>query len=350
MNEFRIGNRVLGPGNRTLVIAELGVNHDGSVQKALDLVAAAASCGADAVKLQIFHANTLMHASCSMAEYQKQRTKFENPIDMLRRYELSAGDLRRVVQRIRELNMIPLATPFSSQDLEVIESMRLPAIKIASPDLVNRPLLEGAAALRLPLLMSTGAANMDEVASSVDWLREWGCTFALLHCVSAYPTPNELAHLCWIGELGRRFDCPAGYSDHTTEMLSGGIAVGAGACIVEKHLTYDRTAKGPDHAASADPREFERYVKRIREADTLCGAPGKTVLPIEEDVRKVSRQSLVVRRNLKAGETLRSEDLTFQRPGTGMPAAMITRAVGRRISREIVAGSLLQWDMLVDAA
>lgn len=350
MNEFRIGNRVLGPGHRTMVIAELGVNHDGSVQKALDLVAAAASCGADAVKLQIFHANTLMHASSSMAEYQKQRTKFENPIDMLRRYELSAGDLRRVVQRIRELNMIPLATPFSSQDLEVIEAMRLPAIKIASPDLVNRPLLEGAAALRLPLLMSTGAASMDEVARSVDWLLEWGCTFALLHCVSAYPTPNELAHLCWIGELGRRFDCPAGYSDHTTELLSGAIAVGAGACIIEKHLTYDRKAKGPDHAASADPREFERYVKRIREAETLCGSPGKTVLPIEEHVRKVSRQSLVVRRSLKAGETLRSEDLTFQRPGTGMPAAMITRAVGRRISREIAAGSLLQWDMLVDAA
>jgi N-acetylneuraminate synthase/N,N'-diacetyllegionaminate synthase len=350
MNELRIGNRVLGPGRRTMVVAELGVNHDGSVQKALDLVAAAATCGADAVKLQVFRANALMHASSCLAEYQKQRVKVESPIDMLRRYELSIGDIRRVVQRVRELNMIPLATPFSSQDLEVIEALHLPAIKIASPDLVNRPLLEGAASLRLPLLISTGAANMDEVATTVDWLADWGSTFALLHCVSAYPTPNELAHLCWIGELGRRFDCPAGYSDHTTEILSGALAVGAGACIIEKHLTYDRAAKGPDHAASADPQQFERYVKRIREADTLCGAPGKTVLPIEEDVRKVSRQSLVVRRSLKAGETLRSEDLTFQRPGTGMPAAMIGKAVGRRISREISAGSLLQWDMLIDAA
>ena len=350
MSAFQIGNRPLGAGQKTLVIAELGVNHDGSVQKALELVSAAAACGADAVKIQVFRANALMHASSSLAEYQKQRVKAENPIDMLRKYELAVGDIRRVVQRVRELNMIPLATPFSSQDLEVLEGLRLPAIKIASPDLVNRPLLEGAASLHLPLLVSTGAASMEEVDTSVSWLRDWGCTFALLHCVSAYPAPVEAAHLCWIGELARRFDCAAGYSDHTTDVLSGALAVAAGACIVEKHLTYDRSAKGPDHAASADPQQFERYVKRIREAEVLCGAPGKAVLPIEEDVRTVSRQSLVVRRSLKSGETLRIEDLTFQRPGTGMPAAMITQAVGRRLSRAVAAGSLLEWDMLSDAA
>ena len=129
-----------------------------------------------------------------------------------------------------------------------------------------------------------------------------------------YPTPGELANLCWIGELAPQFDCPVGYSDHTTEILSGALAVAAGACIVEKHLTYDRSAKGPDHAASADPQQFERYVRRIREAETLCGSPGKTVLPVEEDVRKVSRQSLVVRRSLQPGETLRSEDLTSSVP------------------------------------
>lgn len=350
MNELRISGRSVGPGNRTLVIAELGVNHDGSLQKALDLVVAAASCGADAVKLQIFHANTLMHTSCVLAEYQKQRVKVESPIEMLRKFEFSAGDLRRIVQRIRELNMIPLATPFSSQDLEQVEAMRLPAIKIASPDLVNRPLLEGAAALRLPLLISTGAASMQELEMCVGWMQEWGCNFSLLHCISAYPTPSEMANLCWISEIARRFDCLVGYSDHTTEILSGALAVAAGSCIVEKHLTYDRSAKGPDHAASADPQQFERYVRRIREAETLCGSPGKTVLPVEEDVRKVSRQSLVVRRSLQPGETLRPEDLTFQRPGTGMPAAMITEAVGRRISRAVAAGSLLQWDMLTDAA
>ncbi|HSU68503.1 MAG TPA: N-acetylneuraminate synthase family protein [Tepidisphaeraceae bacterium] len=350
MNELLLDTRWVGPGKRVLIIAELGVNHDGSAQRAIELVTAAASCGADAVKLQLFRANALMHASSMLADYQKQRVKAENPIDMLRKYELPFADVRRIVQRIRELNMIPLATPFSSQDLETVEALRLPAIKIASPDLVNRPLLERAAEIGKPLLISTGAASMDEVATTVSWLADWNCPFALLHCISAYPTPNPLANLCWIHEIARAFDCPVGYSDHTTDVGSGALATAAGACIIEKHLTYDRTAKGPDHAASADPQQFERYVRRIREAEVLCGTPGKTVLPIEEDVRTVSRQSLVVRRSLQAGEMLRTEDLTFQRPGTGLPAAMIAQAVGRRINRAVQAGAMLQWDMLTDAA
>lgn len=150
--------------------------------------------------------------------------------------------------------------------------------------------------------------------------------------------------------LARRFDVPVGYSDHTTAALGGAMAVALGACVIERQLTYDRSAKGPDHAASSDPGQFERYVKLVREAETLRGAPGKTVLPIEQDVRKVSRQSLVARRTLKAGDTLRAEDLTVQRPGTGMPAAMFARAVGRRIAKPVSAGAILQWDMLSDAA
>jgi sialic acid synthase SpsE len=125
--------------------------------------------------------------------------------------------------------------------------------------------------------------------------------------------------------------------------------VAAGACIVEKHLTYDRDAKGPDHAASADPRQFERYIKLVRDAQMFRGAEGKSVLPIEEDVRTVSRQSLVLRRSIQPGQTLRADDLTVQRPGTGMPAAQITQAIGRRIVKSAQAGSMLQWDML-DAA
>jgi N,N'-diacetyllegionaminate synthase len=350
MSDLQIDNRILGRGKPAMIIAELGVNHDGSVHRAIELVTAASNCGADAVKLQVFRANTLMHASSSFAEYQKQRVQADTPMEMLRRYELPTADIRRVVQRIRDLNMIPLATPFSPQDMESIAALRLPAIKIASPDLVNRPLLEAAAAIGKPLLISTGAATMQEVETTVEWMRELNCEFALLHCVCAYPTPNERANLCWIEELSRRFDVPVGFSDHTTHAFSGSLAVAAGACMLEKHLTYDQAAKGPDHAASADQQQFERYVKRVREAEVLCGAPGKVVLSIEEDVRRVSRQSLVLRRSLKTGETLKKEDLTVQRPGTGMPAAMITQAIGRRIIRPVTAGSLLQWDMLTDAA
>jgi sialic acid synthase SpsE len=254
------------------------------------------------------------------------------------------------VQVIRDMRMVPLATPFSPSDVETVAGLRLPAVKVASPDLVNRPLLSRVVEYGRPVLVSTGAATMLEVDMSVQWLRAWAAKFALLHCVSGYPTPAEDAHLCWIGELASRFDVPIGYSDHTTESFTGALAAAAGAVIVEKHLTYDRTAKGPDHAASADPPAFERYVRQIRDADRMRGAPGKHVLDIEQDVRKVSRQSLVVRRDLKVGQVIKEDDLTVQRPGTGMPASMIMQAVGRRATRPLQAGMLLHPDMFSPAA
>jgi N-acetylneuraminate synthase/N,N'-diacetyllegionaminate synthase len=350
MNPIKIESRQIAPGHPTLIIAEIGVNHDGSVQKALELVRIASNCGADAVKLQVYRTTSLLHPSCQLAGYQKERAPAEDPIELLRRYELSVTDIARVVRNIRELRMIPLATPFSPSDMEVIDRLRLPAIKIASPDMINRPLLEAAQTLGKPLLISTGAATMEEVQTTAGWLNEWKSEYALLHCVSSYPVPAAEANLAWIVELGKRFEVPIGYSDHTTESLSGALAAGAGALIIEKHLTYARDARGPDHAASADPSQFARYVKLVREADVLRGVPGKRVLDIEKDVRTVSRQSLVVRRSIAAGEVIRREDLTVQRPGTGLSAALIDRAVGRRARDVLRAGSMLEWEMLSDAA
>lgn len=350
MTALRIGNKTIAPTSPVLVIAEIGVNHDGSVDRALQLTETAAACGADAVKLQIFRAQALMHASSSFAEYQKDRVAAPSPVEMLRKYELGDAEIDRVVRRIRDLKMLPLATPFSLADVDAIRRLDLPAIKIASPDLVNRPLLDRAAHLGKPLLISTGAATLEEVRTTVAWMRDWQREFALLHCVSAYPVPADQANLCWISELAGQFGAPVGYSDHTTSLLSGALAVAAGACVLERHLTYDRTAPGPDHSASSDPRQFKQYIDLVREAQVLRGAPGKTVLPVEQDVRSVSRQSLVVARGLPKGAIIGMDDLIVQRPGTGIPAAMIVRAVGRRASRPIPSGSLLQWDMLSDAA
>ena len=352
MTELEIDKRVIGRGRRAFVIAEVGVNHDGSARRAIELARIAAACGADAVKLQLFRASLLMHASGTFAGYQKARTAAADntPADMLRRYELSLDDVRRVVAAVRELGLVPLATPFSPPDVDAIECLRLPAVKVASPDLVNRPLLHRVARYGKPMLVSTGACTIDEVEMAAGWLGGWGAAFGLMHCVSAYPTPAEHANLRWIGELAARFDVPIGYSDHTTETSTGALAVAAGATVIEKHLTYDRAANGPDHAASADPQGFERYVRLVRDAERACGRPGKRVLDIEQDVRRVSRQSLVVRRDLRGGDVLREDDLTVQRPGTGMPAAMITQAVGRRVLRPLQAGVLLTPDMLADAA
>jgi sialic acid synthase SpsE len=343
-----IAGRAIGPGKPTFVIAEIGVNHDGNLNKAIELVKIAAACGADAVKLQIFRASTLMHPTGVMAKYQKERSAVESPIEMLRRYELSREDLRTIVRAIIDCKMIPLATPFSPADIDTIMSLRLPAVKIASPDLVNRPLLYEVQQLGKPMLISTGAATLGEVRTTAQWLDDALAQYALLHCVSSYPVPAGDAQLCWIGELDRAFSVPVGYSDHTTNPVAGALAVAAGAVIVEKHLTYDHAARGPDHEASADPHQFERYVRLIREADAMRGTPGKCVLACEEDVRKVSRQSLVLRRALTAGETIQPGDLTVQRPGTGIPASMWGETIGRRAAVDIAPGTMLQPEMLED--
>ncbi len=349
-NPLTIFGRLISATEPTLVIAEIGVNHDGSLARALELVEAAAAARADAVKLQIFRAQNLMHGSSAFAAYQQKGCADSTPGEMLRKYELRQGELEQLIDAIRDRGMIPLATPFSLADVATIGELHLPAVKIASPDLVNRPLLLHAAALGKPLLISTGAATVEEIDRTAGWLRERAAPFALLHCVSSYPTQSHDANLCWIGELAARFNVPVGYSDHTTEAVGGACAVAAGACIVEKHLTYDRSAAGPDHAASADLAQFAEYVKHIRAADRLRGRPGKRVLEAEQEVRRVSRQSLVLCRELHPGDTLRPDDLVIQRPGTGIPAAQADAVIGRKVLRPLDAGTLLQWDMLSDAA
>lgn len=341
-----IFSRRISPLDPVLVIAEIGVNHDGQLARALELVDAARAAGADAVKLQLFRADALMHRSSAFASYQLERCAEASPAEMLRRYELSQDQVEAVVDRVWERQMVPIATPFSPADLSLIEHLRLPAVKIASPDLVNRPLLRRAAALGRPLLVSTGAATPAEIDMAAGWLREWNAAFALLHCVSAYPTAAHDANLCWVSELAARYGVPAGYSDHTTELLAGAAAVAAGACVVEKHLTYDRNATGPDHAASADPEQFREYVRMVRLAERLRGAPGRRVLPGEQDVRRVSRQSLVLARDLRPGDVLRADDLTVQRPGTGIPAAEFDRLVGRQLRAPATAGTMLTWEMI----
>jgi sialic acid synthase SpsE len=350
MKRLKIGDRTIGEDLAALVIAEIGVNHDGSLERALQLVKIASECGADAVKLQIFRGDRLMHASSKFAEYQSTRTDAHDPAEMLRKYELSPKDLATVVKAIREHDLIPIATPFSIEDVATIEELDLPAVKIASPDLVNRPLLERVAELGRPMLVSTGASTMDEVDTSVKWLEEWGVRFALMHCVSAYPTPPEQAHLLWMSAMARRHEVPVGFSDHTNEPMAGAFAVAAGAGIIEKHLTYDRHAAGPDHAASASPADFATYVELIHFAEQMRGGGQKRVLPIEQDVRIVSRQSLVLARDKGEGEEISAEDLRVQRPGTGISAADVTNAIGRSTKRALKAGTLLQWDMLSDAA
>jgi N,N'-diacetyllegionaminate synthase len=344
--QIRIGGRAVGADCAPMVVAEIGVNHDGSVERALRLVDIAARVGADAVKLQVFRAEQLVAGRGVLAAYQQRTTNAESSVELLRRYELSKEELGRVLGHAKSRGLACVATPFSPADVPVCGELGLDALKIASPDVVNTPLLRQVAGLGRPMLVSTGAATMEEIDGARRLLAMAGVEHVLMHCVSSYPTPDSAAHLCFLHDLRRSYGSLVGYSDHADTVLAGALAVSAGAVVLERHLTYDKGASGPDHAASSDPAEFAEYVALVRQAAVLRGTGRKRVLEIERDVRRVSRQSLVLARDLAAGEAITAEHLTVKRPGTGIPARRWEDAIGRRSDQDLPAGTLLTWELL----
>jgi sialic acid synthase SpsE/CMP-N-acetylneuraminic acid synthetase len=326
----------------TYVIAELGVNHDGSVERALELTRAAHIGGADAIKMQLYDPDLLLSAEAELAAYQ--RGSAETVHELLARLQLSVEDKLRVRDLAHELGLAFIVTCFSLELLDDMKRLDPDAVKIASPDCVNLPLIEAMVTLGKPMLVSVGTAeqeDMPELDTMAKMCTEAG-DLAILQCVSSYPVPEGDSGIGWIRWLQNWFGVPVGYSDHTNELYTGMLAVSTGACIIEKHLTHDPTAPGPDHAASFDPVRFRAYAELIRIAERELHGHEARHEDIEEDVRRVSRQSVCVKSNLKSGHVLQRSDLTIKRPGTGIPAAMLGDVVGATLAQNVVANHLLK--------
>ncbi len=346
---MKIGSCSIAAG-RVFIIAELGVNHDGDEARAIELVEAAARAGADAIKVQHFETDLLLSRQAGLAEYQENAGE-DNAVSMLKRLELSIESLARIAGRSRDLDLAAIATVFSCELIEESQNVGWDAYKTASPDIINKPLIEGLAGTGRPLLLSTGAADLDEVLRAHEWLSACGAVreAAFLQCVSAYPTPTERSGVNVIPTLMSALAPAAiGYSDHTMDVETGANAVRAGAILLEKHLTYDREARGPDHAASLDEAGMKRYVELARRAATnvdgrveTIEAEPKRVLDIEENVRCVARQSVAAARTIEAGARLVREDLMTRRPGVGIEPARLDELVGAVAGRKIMAGSLV---------
>ncbi|MBM4107397.1 MAG: hypothetical protein FJ255_01045 [Phycisphaerae bacterium] len=351
---MKIGARQIGDG--AYVIAELGVNHDGSADQALAMTESAARAGAHAVKLQLFDADLLMSRASRLAAYQSASGE-RDPLEMLRRLQLSADDMAPVVRRAHELGLHAIVTVFSVPLVPEAERLPWDAYKAASPDLVHRPLLNALSATGRPLIVSTGAAEVGEIERALGWLGPARDRLALMQCVSAYPTPQDRAELGGVGVLGDLFDGPVGYSDHTPDLDTGGLAVAMGACLLEKHLTHDRSAAGPDHAASVDGAGLARYVTLAQQPGLFALDPRldvprvKRVLPEERDVRTLSRQSIVAARALPPGHRLAEGDLVVKRPGTGIEPWRLGEVVGRRLARAVEADCpLVEGDLRAGSA
>ena len=340
---MRIGNREITRDGAPYVIAELGVNHDGSVDRALELVDAAKQSGADAIKLQYFDADRLLGRQAILATYQR-RGGASDPMDMLRSLQLDAADLAVIANHARHCGLHAIVTVFSVELVARADSIAWEAYKIASPDVINRPLIDSLMRTGRPLIVSTGASTLDEVARTTQWLADY--PHILMHCVSAYPVSDERANLAGRHAMLEINAHAIGYSDHTDSEITGAMAVASGAVLLEKHLTYDRSAAGPDHAASLDPAGLRRYVEHARLAAAMLGPRTKSVQDIEQDGRQVSRQSLTAAHDLKTGHVISEKDLTIKRPGTGIEPWRLQEIVGRSVRNTIPRDVPITEDLL----
>lgn len=371
---MKIGDREIGLDHPPYVIAEIGVNHDGKVSRALELTDAAADAGADAVKLQYFETDRLMSKAAKLAAYQKNAGETD-PIAMLRRLELTLDEMALVVNRAHERGIHAIVTVFSTELVEQAETLAWDAYKTASPDIVNKPLLERLAETGKPMIVSTGASTLDEVVRAVGWLDSVRDRLAVLQCVSSYPAPD--AALGGIRAIAQATNLPVGYSDHTTHRRHADLPVCLGSCVLEKHITDDRTRHGPDHRASLPVWQLSEYVESankgaagrelvaqvlsigLKDADPWDAKKWaaevsfpergarfvawrstqvrdyKEVLDCERDVRTVSRQSVGSTRDIPAGTVIGPEHLTIKRPGTGILAYRLDEVIGKTAARDI---------------
>ncbi len=333
---------------RTFIIAEAGVNHNGSLELALELVTAAKAAGADAVKFQTFSADRLVTRRAAKADYQKSALPGDDSqFAMLKALELGEEDFRRISQYCQQAGIEFLSSPFDTQAADMLAGLGLRVFKIPSGEITNLPLLRHVGGMKKEVILSTGASWLGEVETAVRTLQDAGATrLTLLHCVTEYPAPPGQVNLRAMDTLRTTFGLPVGYSDHTSGVEIPIAAVARGASVIEKHFTLDTNMHGPDHSASLDPDDFARMVSAIRTVETALGDGLKRPAACETENRDIVRKSVVAARDLPAGTRLAPDDLALKRPGGGLSPAALEGILGRTTRRNVAAEELLDWSLL----
>lgn len=342
--------------SHTFVIAEAGVNHNGDENLALQLVDVAATARADAVKFQTFNADKLVRRGAEKAEYQKRETGDGDQYSMLRQLEMSEDLHRKLFQRCRDAGIEFMSTPFDEEAADFLVALGMRRIKIPSGEITNHPFLAHLAAKDLPLILSTGMANLEEIEEAVSVIRSVRQTagyatslkdmLTVLHCTSNYPTALADVNLRAMTTIAEAACVPIGYSDHTEGIAVSLAAVAMGATIIEKHFTLDRSLPGPDHRASLEPDELINMIAGIRQVELMLGSPIKQAMATELPIRTLARRSVTLVKDAVAGDILSSAHLALQRPGDGIAPKDLVNVVGKRMLRDIAAGTTLNWSDL----
>jgi N-acetylneuraminate synthase/N,N'-diacetyllegionaminate synthase len=348
MKSVNIGSYVIGPEEQCFIIAEAGVNHNGSLEIAKQLVAAALHAGADAVKFQTFQTDKLVTQDAEMAEYQRPSTRGRtNQYDMLRQLELTHADFVELKSYADTMGILFLSTPHDEESADFLADLGVPAFKIASGDVTNLPLLRRVALKGKPVILSTGMAYLGEVETAVRAIEQTGnSNLILLHCVSNYPSQAESCNLRAMDTLAQAFRYPVGFSDHTLGLEVALAAAARGARLIEKHLTLDTTLTGPDHKASLSPDDFAAMVKAVRVVEAALGNGIKAPLSSELEIRRVARKSVVAARPIPAGRAIVAEDLALRRSSGGLDPEYMPFIIGRNLRRSVDVNSVITLDML----
>lgn len=314
-----------------IIIAEAGVNHNGSLTEAKKLVDIAVSAGADYVKFQTFKAEKLTVTNCPTAEYQKKTTGDSAQMEMLKKLELSYPEFIELREYCHKKGIGFLSTPFDLESIEFLASLNLDFMKVPSGEITNLPYLRKIAETHIPVIISTGMATMDEIADCLVPFREQGYdekNIILLHCNTQYPTPYNDVNLNAMQTMNRYFGLPVGYSDHTRGLEVPVAATALGAVVIEKHFTSSRLAEGPDHAASLEPDELAEMVRMIRNVELALGNSKKVRTESEKGNVNIARKSIVAAKKIKKGEIIEEQSLICKRPGMGLSPMLWDKVVG----------------------
>ena len=346
MTKIKLNNQSIGHDCQPFIIAEAGINHNGDIQNALDMIDVAKVAGADAIKFQTFEASGIVTDSSLTFTYKSQGKEItESMFEVFKRCELSKTEWIKIKQKCDEEKILFLSTPENRSDLDLLLELGIPAIKVGSDDFTNIPLLKDYSTTGLPLIISCGMANLNEIYQTLNTIGSLEkYPTILMFTTSEYPTIPMNVNLLKLKTLSKSFpNIPLGYSDHTQGILASSLAVALGAKVFEKHFTLDKNLPGPDHWFSENPDGLKKWVESIHNSYKMLGSPILKPTNKEIEMRSIAQKSVVALRSINKGEKFNSRNISVKRPGIGLPPLMLTKIIGMTATRKIKQGELLRY-------
>lgn len=343
--EIRLGGRVLGAGHPCLIVAEIGSNHNRDLGTAKRMIDAAADAGLDAVKFQFYSPEGIIPRTLTPQDYGWSAYREPSALEVFQRYIATPAEwFPGLSDYAASKGLIAFAAVHDERWARRAIELGFPALKTASMEITNLPLMETLARFGVPLIISTGMAHREEISQAVETARRAGNEqVLLLHCVANYPSRPEEFNLRQIAALRDTFGVPVGFSDHSLGHLAAVLSITQGACMIEKHLTLDRRQQGPDHPFAMQPEEFEELARNVRAAEAALGTGDLLKPRPDEEKRRAYLRSVVAARDLRRGQVVAAEDLTTKRPGSGIPPRELGALIGRTVRRDVTADELIAW-------